>query len=425
MTSEDLASLTRFQRFLLDHSGVGFLLFRLYGVNGDVTPLCNRAAAQFATALYAATAIAVGGLSNFGGSLLADSICILAACGLAFVFWRMDCFVHLRGLYYEGKQAVRRAGARLGFGSDDITWFGTLAARMAIGTPQALLIGALAAQGIFSNETDRYLAERVAPLNAPIIAAQTRFIDARISAAADEARQAAQNQRDIERLKDVLYRQEIANTRLAARSSARQQVRNETARQVTSSAVQAYEKKAADAAATSQAAAKRYDELVRHREPDLNEAIRTDPNYIFPARGLLARLDALRNIAEQNSFVAAGIVIVDAIGVGLELWTLILALAQCPTDLAVKLYCDLMKRTSAAARDLVTAIKQPLPDMPFETSRPQTASDRDLHGGASFKPAMGGGYTNGAAPPGSVRRGRGRPRKNGALPQMIEVKGDE
>jgi hypothetical protein len=363
--------LSRFQRFLINHSGIGIELFRAYGTTTDISALCNRATAQFATFLYGAVTMAVASQSDFGTAGSINLTPIAAAFSLAYLlFIRMDAFVNLRGLYASGKRELRKMGLKLRFGGDDVAWWCLLFAKGSVGIPAAVIAGTLSSQIFFANEIRSDLAGQVAPRNAPIVAVHTAEIDNRVRAAADQKSRDAADAAAIKTELEALRRQDVLNTTRGARRTARQQAQSETARERTTSALGAYESKSVSAEAKAKVSAEAYAGILATRNSDLRVLIESDPRFVAPPHGLLAGLLALHALAERDGFVAAGILLVDFVGISLELWILVLAIAQCPTRLSVNLYRDYLRSTAAVARALATEIKPPDSDPPDGCRRP-------------------------------------------------------
>jgi hypothetical protein len=396
-------------KFLLKTGGLKPALVEKFGSSTDVTALRNRGAAELALFFYTGSVISIGAESLFGtaGSIGLPNLGI--GFGLAYLFLRMDAFLHVRGLFHAGKREVVKAGARLGFGSDDVAWYSALAARTLVGVSQAVVVGTIASQILFGFEINAHLNKISAERNATVIAAHTAIFADRLKAQRETAKHDEDDAAGLKKNAAALRTQDIANSRLAARQSARQQVRPgiEKAQAMTSAALQGYENKSAAADKKAQESGKAYTDMLAVRGEVLRTAIENDPRFLPEPRGLLARLSALRAISHEDGFVAVGIVLVDLVGIGIELWILILSVAQCPTRLSVALYCEHMKSTSAAARELIAAIKQPVPE---RTHEPQVSGNEGDDRLSESPPIVGGaGDTGSSFPP---RRPRGRPRKN-------------
>src|SRR5207244_3323991 len=95
--------------------------------------------------------------------------------------------------------------------------------------------------------------------------------------------------------------------------------------------------------------AKTHDELLKSSGARLDAMVKADPAYVAPPEGLLARMGALRAIGKQDSQVFWGEALIEAIGVFLEMFLLVLSIARCPTHLSERLYLDYYSRSNARA----------------------------------------------------------------------------
>ncbi|MHC2585414.1 hypothetical protein ACVMHR_010212 [Bradyrhizobium diazoefficiens] len=339
----------------------------------------------------------------FGAQGLFNPVHAAAGAGFGYMFLRMDAFLHVRGLYHAGKQELIKVGAELGSRTEDLTWYAALTARAVVGVAQALIVGSIASQTFFASEINASLAKLSAEKNAAITAEHTKTFDSDLAALQEAAKRAIDEANSVKKGTDALRTQDVANLREAARQSNRQQLRpgTEAARSLTSSALVGYEAKSAAADKRAAEATKAYTDKLVGRGDAIHKLVESDPRFIDVGHGFLVRLTAVRTLSHEDNLVAVGIGLVDVVGIGLELWVLILFIAQCPTRLSVALYCEHLKSTTAAARDLEAAITRRPPEDP-RPDDPEPPPDGDEK-----------------VEPSEPRRKRGRPRKtplDGHLP---------
>lgn len=362
MTARAALEINWRQKFLLGAVGLSPSLLQKFGDDSDLTAQCNRGAAEIALLAYLFTIFVVALQTVFGEPGTISVIHVLIAFGLTCVFQRMDAFLHVRGLYHAGKQEVIKGGLRLSFGRDDVAWYAAVTARSLVGLAAALVAGTIAGQTMFGPEIAAQLTSSAASKNAFLIAEYTKTFDRDLNALSDAAKRAADEAASTKKGLEALRAQEVANVREGVRQSRRlPRKRVEDAHAATTSAVQTYETKSAAADKQSEDATTAYGNKLATRGEAIRTMVERDPRFVPFATGLLARLKAARVVASEDSFAKAGIITVDGIGIGLELWVLILFLAQCPSRLSTGLYCDHLKKTTAAARDLATAINPPEP----------------------------------------------------------------
>ncbi len=236
-------------------------------------------------------------------------------------------------------------------------------------------------------------------------------------------KRAADEYASVKKSEQAVRAQDVANLRTAARQSPRQQAKSglETTRTLTTDALQKYQGIGDAAEAKAQAATKAYDDLLAGHNEAIRAAVESDPHYVPAPRGLLARLAAIRSIAKADGWAAAGIALIDGIGIGMELWLFVLFLGQIPTQLAVALYCEHKKRTSGAARELVEWLAQPLGGTASATPAPH-----EEPGGrsASTEGLTLDDFVNAPSASLPARRPRGRPRKNPIGPDQEDPPND-
>ena len=400
------------EKFLIGIIGLRPSLLEKYGDESDLTTQCNRGSAELALLLYLFAIFTIALHTVFGEAGFVNPFHVLLAGGLTFLFQRIDAFLHVRGLYHAGKQDIIKGGAQLPAGAEDVAWYVAVAARAIVGIMAAIVLGAIAGQTLFAPEVTAQLAALSAEKNAAITAEHTATYDQGLRADRDAAKRAADEAASVRKNTEALRAQEVANVRAAARPSRMPQKASvETARVMTSATLQDYEAKSAAADKRAQEAAKAYEDKLAARGDAIRAMVEHDPRFINVARGLLARLKAIRTLAHEDGMVAAGIALVDLIGIGLELFVLVLFIAQAPTRLSVALYCEHLKSTSVAARDLVAAINKGPDDEP-PSPTPAAPAQRGPAGSGGTtaeetRPASGFSASGLSVLP--VRRGRGRP----------------
>jgi len=148
--------------------------------------------------------------------------------------------------------------------------------------------------------------------------------------------------------------------------------------------------------------------LIANRENAIRHAIENAPGHVNMNGGFLARLRVLERIAENDSKIAAIILLIDLISFGLEAaGVLAKVTSQVPSTYAALLAGDGHVRTARIA-DKVSAELNAIggPD-----NDPTDPPPRNGDGaGATSQPDVFGDVTEpGSTPP---KRGRGRPRKN-------------
>ncbi|MGW1425731.1 DUF4407 domain-containing protein [Bradyrhizobium manausense] len=393
-------------KVMIKFGGLKTALVEQFGNLSDVVALRNRGAAELALFSYTTAAVTVALDGVFGAQGLFNPVHAAAGAGFAYMFLRMDAFLHVRGLYHAGKQELIKVGAELGSRSEDITWYAALTARAVVGIAQALVVGSIAGQSFFASEINANLAKLSAEKNAAITAENTKTFDRDLATLQEAAKRATDEANLVKKGTDALRAQDVANLREAARQSNRQQLRpgTETARMLTTSALQGYEAKGAAADKKAQDAAKAYADKLASRGNAIRTMTESDPRFVDIGHGFLERLKAVRTLSREDNLVAVGIGLVDVVGIGLELWVLILFIAQCPTRLSVALYCEHLKSTSAAARDLEAAItRRPPEDLPPDEPPPTPSPPRGVPNGERPNPEP---------PAPEPRRKRGRPRKS-------------
>jgi hypothetical protein len=420
-------------RFYIGISGVDLPLVRMLGNPTDVAVLRNRGISSLANFLYGSTVLSIGGDALFGTPGWFNPLFLGLGIGVGFLNLCMDRFLTLRGLYHAGKRELVRTGVTLDVGAEEVSWYSALLVRTGAAVAYSGIVGTVVCQTVFFSATADQLDKSAAEAKAPVITRHAQVIDARIDAARQTAKRDADDLADIRKLETGLRQQDVSNTRQAARQTAKQQARSglEATRQLTVTNLQAYEAKTAAAEKKAQSSDKAYADLAHDRNEMLNKAARSDPEYIATPHDPLSRLAALRELARQNDFVAVGIVIVELLGVCLEFWVVVLAFAQCPMQLAVSLYCEHMKRTTAAARDLASSINVPATDVVRHASTDPDVQASDVSSemlttidapstSPESQPVLSSSPT--ATPlhdaPSVPRRRRGRPPKSGLAPAL-------
>lgn len=400
--------------------GLNLSLIEAHGDAGDLATQRNRGAAELALLLYLFSIFSVAFHTVFDKPGVVSLLPVLMAGGLTLLFQRIDSWLHVRGLYHSGRQEMIKAGAKLGFSGEDVAWHVAVAMRSFLGIVTAVTVGGITGQTIFTSEEDAYLTKLEAEKNAPIIAIHTATVEQDLKFARDAVKRAEDEAASVRKNTGSLRAQEIANVRAAAhqgRVPPKPSVEN--ARAMTSSALQGFEAKSAAADKGAQDATKTYEAKLAARGETIRAMVEADPRYINVAHGLLARLQATRALAHEDSLVGAGVLAVDGIGISLELFVLVFFACQAPTRLAASLYCEHLKSTTAAARDLVIALKTPLPPQDDDTppSAPQGPTDGPTprgHGGSDMAPpipqVLDGHEQQTPRAPGP--RPRGRPRKH-------------
>jgi hypothetical protein len=396
--------LSKFEQFYIGAlSGIGPELIRAYADPTDLPSLRIRTGALLINFIFGVVFMTIGGMPVFAAPGTFTIAVPATAALVALVKLRMECFLGLLGLHAGGKQGLRKQGLRLRFGSEDVAWFFALAVKCSADIALALVVGHMFAQVCFRQEIDTFLANSVAPQNAALVGPHRREVQAMLAASEKiKLRDAA----DAEKLKgeeDALRKQQVIDTRRASVRSRDQRWDAEAARQRTSSTLGAYEAKAAAAGTRAAASAKAYDDLLKNSGEKLTTLIVSDPAYVPPPNGLLAREVALAEIGKRDDHVFWGEVLIEAIGIFCEMFLLVLSICRCPTHLAQNLYYDFYKRSNARAVRLAGELRTiTSPSItPIEPDDPPSAG-----------PAAQRAARPDTPPPPPPRRGRGRPRKN-------------
>jgi hypothetical protein len=400
---------TRLTRFLISKSGIGTELIDLFATTSDISALRNRAAAQGGAFIYCFGTMAIAGETTFGKPGEFDGMPIFVAFGLAYLLCiRMDAFVNLRGLYAQGKRQLRKMGLKLPYGADDVAWWLLLLSRCSVGIAVSIIAGTLSAQCFFQQEIQEELASQVAGQNAPLLAFHTKAVDADLKVARDIRDRNARELEELNTQRGTLLKQ---NTRLSTSvrgASTRQQANISAAREANSGTLGAIDTRVEAAETRASASDQAYKLREANRNADVRVRLRSDPHYTKPPSGLLASLTALEKTAAKDRVVAAGIGVIDFVGLALEAWILVLALASPPTRLAVNLYRDVLRHSAESARRLAAELKGPPDDVGPDPNGPPNSPFRG--GAAAHAPLVPEPEVE--TPPVPLRRPRGRPRKH-------------
>jgi hypothetical protein len=385
-------------------SGIGAELVRAFADPADLSSLRIRTAVLLVNFVFGVVFMTIGGMPVFALPGTFNPAVLAIAILIALVKLRMECFLSLRGLYAAGKQALRKQGLRIPFGSDDVTWYFALFVKISADICLALIVGHLFAQVCFRQEIETSLAKVVAPQNA-VLTGTYRAKMQEMLAAAERAKQ--RDVAEAEKLKgerDALRRQQVAETRRAALPSRGRQSETAAAgRQITNSTLSAFEAKTAAAETQASASSKAYEDLLKNSGPRLRALMDNDPAYVPPPNGLLARLSALRAIGSQDDRVFWGEIAIEAFGVFCEMFLLVLSIARCPSHLSENLYYDYYKRSNFRAVRLAGELKT-IKSPPL--AREEPVDPPPPSSGAASAQAQSD------TPPGPPpKRGRGRPPK--------------
>jgi len=404
--------LTGFARLYIALNGVGPELVRAYADPADLSSLRIRTAALLINFVFGVVFMTVGGMPVFAAAGAFNPAVPLIAILVALVKLRMECFLGLRGLYAAGKQALRKMGLKLPFSTDDLAWYFALAVKIGADIALALVVGHLFAQVCFRQELDSFLANSVAPQNAVVINVHRHEVQDMLAASLKIKQRDAADAEKLKGEEDALRKQQVLDTRRAATPTRYQRPEAETARQRTTTALNAYEAKAATSENRAVASAKAYDDLLKNSGAMLKALVEADQGYTEPPNGLLARLGALREIGRRDGHVFWGEALIEAIGVFCEMFLLVLSIARCPTHLSENLYYDYLKRSNARAVRLAGKL--------MAVNSPSLAP-RDPDDPPPEAPSPMAATPSGTPPSQPPRRGRGRPPKvplNGQTPAI-------
>ncbi len=168
-------------------------------------------------------------------------------------------------------------------------------------------------------------------------------------------------------------------------------------------------------------------QLTNQRDRAVQQEIENDPEYVAPDHGMLARLEALEAIADQDRKIAAVILLIDAASMGLELAAVMVKVTTyIPTS-----YCPLLAQS--AYLNLITIVDEM--EAAMRRKRPEQDMDEDPTADSLPPISPGGGSERGTetnVPPVSdifpvggialngsgtingsgAKRPRGRPRKD-------------
>ncbi|MCP3476686.1 DUF4407 domain-containing protein [Bradyrhizobium sp. CCGUVB1N3] len=240
--------LGRKEKFQTGIVGLRPALLERFADESDVTTQCNRGLAELALLLYLFGIFTIALHTVFGEAGAVSPVHVMLGGGLTFLFQRIDAFLHVRGLYYAGKQEVIKAGAQLSFGMEDIAWFVAITFRAIVGLTVAVVLGTIAGQTLFAPEVSARLTALSAEKNAAIVAEHTSTFDQGLRSDRDAAKRASDDADSIRKNAESSRTQEVANVRTAIRQSrGPQKASVETAYSKTSAALQDYEMKAAAA----------------------------------------------------------------------------------------------------------------------------------------------------------------------------------
>jgi hypothetical protein len=163
-------------------------------------------------------------------------------------------------------------------------------------------------------------------------------------------------------------------------------------------------------------------QLTARRNAAIEERVRSAADYVPRNEGMLARLKALENIANEDSNAGFTILVMELVAFGFELaFVMCKVFAYVPTTYSAILSGDHYRRVVRIANEVAAETSQP----PANDNGPggegvRDAANDNLANGHAATGTDGFGMANGAGQP--QKRGRGRPRKH---PRITDANGSQ